>query len=58
MRATVRDLKKANRKAVNNIKNFKPAPHTIHNNSYYNIFFEGLFVSALIADPDRMFWGA
>jgi hypothetical protein len=39
MEATVRDLKKNNRKAVNRIKHFKPAPHTIYNKGYRNLCF-------------------
>lgn len=54
MKSTVRDLKKRNRKAVNNIKKFNPANHTIYNKGYRNLFFEGLFISALIAEPVRM----
>lgn len=42
MMAKVRDLKKSNRKAINKIKNFKPACHTIHNKAYYNLFFQSL----------------
>jgi len=43
----VKDLKKANRKAVNCIKNYPTQKHG-------NLFFEGLFISALIAEPLRM----
>lgn len=43
----VRDLKKANRKAVNSIKNYpsqKPS----------NLFFDNVLTSARVADPERM----
>jgi len=43
----VRDLKQANRKAVNAIKNY-------HYPKNVNLFFEGLYISALIAEPLRM----
>jgi len=47
MKSTVRELKNNNRKAVNNIKNY---PYQKNG----NLFFEGLFISALIAEPVRM----
>jgi len=47
MKSTVRDLKKLNRTAINNIKNY---PYQKNG----NLFFDGLFISALIAEPVRM----
>ena len=44
----VRELKNANRRAVNEIKNYPYQKHS-------NLFFEGLFTSAWIAEPARMY---
>jgi len=44
----VRELINANRRAVNEIKNYPYQKHS-------NLFFEGLFTSAWIAEPARMY---